>query len=687
MNNSSLNPFFIAFALISFSILINSCAPPPAAGLGKNGFREGTLDLAGYDFLKDGPLELKGEWDYFPGKYAPGDSKNLPAPFRHLLPGPWPRELTEEKSASGRGTSPHLATFKLQILNANPRENYSILLNREFYKVSVFINGRRLNPDPKGEFLLYRHLEVSFRGATKIELALEVDNRLHSATGHPALPPVFAPQSLIDKRFHRNIRRDFLVIGIILIISLYHLFVFRLDPKERSPLYLSIFTLLLAFRTLIIEGYSWDFVGRNLSEAGQLKLERFFTYGALPAFFLYLKHSFPNMLPRGFITLTCVPVLVLLPLYLLPDKYYIEYQASHMLFEYITLICALYAIYKLIVESVKNRGRGASLILGGFFLLTCTVVNDILNGRLIIQTGTFLHYGVVSLVFAQVLLIARTYIRARLQAEELSRGLESLVEKRTTELDEALSILKKKDRRLQFELDLARSLQKGLMPRLPTSLSNVHIEGTCRPLGQVGGDVYDFFQTPSGARIIMLGDASGHGVNSAFITALAKTAFTSAARLTSSPAAILGLANQDLLTAIQTPDYMTASLLTIGENGEIGHAAAGHPPMLIWRKKNGALEEWKTSSYMLGLFDNALYEERYGRLEPGDRILLYTDGLNEVEDARENALGIKVFHDILGSGRDSTLKELHQAFIHTWEEHVRGGEINDDMTFLLIELN
>ena len=330
-------------------------------------------------------------------------------------------------------------------------------------------------------------------------------------------------------------------------------------------------------------------------------------------------------------------------------------------------------------EYIQNKQPGSVL---------CAPVEHHGNLIGIIYLENNLSSGVFTTDRLELIRVLAAQTAVSLENARVYADLEDKVRERTGELDRALKSLEEKDRIIQIELDLARSIQQGIIPDLPGRIGPLSIHGHYRPLGKVGGDVYDFFPMGQGQAGVMIGDASGHGIHAAFITALAKVSFT-AGRGLASPGAMLKQVNRDLLSAVRTSDYLTACLLAIDNQGAVIHAGAAHPEPLVLRLKSRRVDKWTAKSWMLGLLKEPVentqnFRDYHYSLASGDRILLYTDGLTEASNTKNEIFGDERLCQILLATADLPPAEVTREILRQFDSFTRDEKLQDDVTFLLL---
>ncbi len=192
---------------------------------------------------------------------------------------------------------------------------------------------------------------------------------------------------------------------------------------------------------------------------------------------------------------------------------------------------------------------------------------------------------------------------------------------------------------IQKELDIARRIQLSILPPPFPERGSFSVAARYLPMTTVAGDFYDFLATGDTETGLLIADVSGHGVPAALIASMVKLAAASERRHLADPALLLTEMNRSLCGNTQS-QYVTAAYVYLnGATRELRYAAAAHPPMLLLR--DGEISAIESNGLMLAAFDFASYSTLTHSLEPGDRIMLYTDGLMEAASATGEEFGIE----------------------------------------------
>ena len=234
---------------------------------------------------------------------------------------------------------------------------------------------------------------------------------------------------------------------------------------------------------------------------------------------------------------------------------------------------------------------------------------------------------------------------------------------------------------VQRELETARKIQQSLLPREAPRAHGLDVAVRFVPMSAVAGDLYDFVALGPSRIGILVADVSGHGVPAALVAAMVKLAFAEAER-TDDPASVLTTVNRALCRQLEH-GFVTALYAVIdAEHSTVTVANAGHPPLLIGSSRRSVVEVHE-HGLMLGVMPDASYQNAEVALQDGDRILLYTDGVLEAQNASgeffdgERVASWLMSDDAADATRfgDRALAELHQ-----WRGH---RPFEDDVTFVI----
>jgi sigma-B regulation protein RsbU (phosphoserine phosphatase) len=216
--------------------------------------------------------------------------------------------------------------------------------------------------------------------------------------------------------------------------------------------------------------------------------------------------------------------------------------------------------------------------------------------------------------------------------------------KRTFENEERLNAINK-------ELEIARRIQSSTLPQRVPTLAGLQIAARYVPMSEVAGDFYDFLCIDEKRVGILVADVTGHGVPAALIASMLKVAFAGQAGHADDPARVLTGLNHSLCGKFEA-HFVTAAYLFVDlEKGLLYYSAAAHPPLMLASGATGTVREIEENGLMLGMFPETVYSSVEIRVGPGDRCLLYTDGILEAKNAAEEQFGKSRCKELLETQR------------------------------------
>ncbi len=242
---------------------------------------------------------------------------------------------------------------------------------------------------------------------------------------------------------------------------------------------------------------------------------------------------------------------------------------------------------------------------------------------------------------------------------------------------------------LTSELDTARQIQASILPQAMPEIAGLEVAARCIPMTAVGGDFFDF-QILDGRRLgILVADVSGHGIPAALIASMVKIALASQADQAADPAAVLAGMNR-ILRGKMKRGFVTAAYVFLDAEGRtLRYASAGHPPLLLRRAGEGSVEEVRQEAPPLGVLPRSAYRNTELSVAPGDRILLYTDGVTEARNGAEEDFGDERLRELAAGAGDMTPDALADELLRrlkTWRGRGRDESFDDDVTVVVVGL-
>jgi sigma-B regulation protein RsbU (phosphoserine phosphatase) len=202
---------------------------------------------------------------------------------------------------------------------------------------------------------------------------------------------------------------------------------------------------------------------------------------------------------------------------------------------------------------------------------------------------------------------------------------------------------------IRQELETARKIQLSILPGEPPRIPGLDLAARYVPATEVAGDFYDFLPEEGRRTGILVADVSGHGVPAALVASMLKVATAAEAPHAASPARVLSEMNQIFHGKLRNQFITAFCVFADLEAGRIVWASAGHPPALLWRRSEGRVEELGSGGPVMGRLRRAVYTESSLPLAPGDRLLLFTDGIPEALSPAGEPFGDERLQDFLAS--------------------------------------
>ncbi|MDX1956987.1 MAG: SpoIIE family protein phosphatase [Leptospiraceae bacterium] len=276
--------------------------------------------------------------------------------------------------------------------------------------------------------------------------------------------------------------------------------------------------------------------------------------------------------------------------------------------------------------------------------------------------------------------------------EILERSQELHVQNKEMEAAvEVLSSLKNdliaKQKAMSKDLKMARNIQKGIIPQTIPDWKGLQFSFSYMPLQEVSGDYYDYFMYGSNKIGIMLSDVSGHGIPAAFITAISKLLFTN--YKLDSPSEIFSNTNRELIDLVKQQGYLTCFYGIIDSNYDIVYSLAGHPRPLLQRYATGEVSVMEGEGTFLGMFTDAdkYFRDYRVKLEPGDKLFVYTDGFMEGQSDEGTPFEMKDLISLIKETKELDIKETVKEIMLRYNDFCKGTDQSDDVTFLGIGLS
>jgi sigma-B regulation protein RsbU (phosphoserine phosphatase) len=237
---------------------------------------------------------------------------------------------------------------------------------------------------------------------------------------------------------------------------------------------------------------------------------------------------------------------------------------------------------------------------------------------------------------------------------------------------------------LKNDLEIARGIQQAMLPRAAFHASGVEAFGMTRPANTVGGDFYDILPLPDGRVLFALGDVAGKGSPASLLMALLLAMMRTLVDEGFEGAALAARLNAQIVKHAPASRFVTLFFGVLDTStGEFGYVNAGQNPPLV-RRATGAYDRLKTGGIALGMFEFATYEFASTRLNVGDVIVMYSDGVTEAENEAGVPFEEPGLQAVIDGAGWASAKELAWATFAAVDQYSEQRRLFDDLTILVV---
>lgn len=462
-------------------------------------------------------------------------------------------------------------------------------------------------------------------------------------------------------------------------LMLQHLLLFFFYPRTRENLYFALLSGSLGAFVFII----FQFVILATSATQLLYLLRFLICVYVLFFLsgmLFLYTLFYSKLPKLFwVFLTGWVITLFVSLsniditsFHVTNTNSFNINSTGLTFLFLFTILTSLEVIRVIIVAIFKRKDGAWIF--GLGTLSPFILPFIF-GFIVARTGYNIteELGILIIflapLFSMSVYLARNFSRTtrKLETEELERQLLEVENNRKTE-----------------ELEAARELQMSMLPQGPPKISHLDVEFEMHPATEVGGDYYDYNLTDDGKLTIAIGDATGHGMNAGLIVSAVKSLFKTTSPGTGN-AETLERISQGIKSMNLKRLYMAMTLATFMDNN-LTLTGAGIPPVLFYRANEDIVEEILLEGMPLGGDIGSEREEVSFDLQPGDTVLLMSDGLPEMLNHKDEMLDYPKTKELFMEVADKSPREIIEHLYKASTKWARGRPSEDDITLVVIKV-
>jgi Stage II sporulation protein E (SpoIIE) len=239
--------------------------------------------------------------------------------------------------------------------------------------------------------------------------------------------------------------------------------------------------------------------------------------------------------------------------------------------------------------------------------------------------------------------------------------------------------------RVKAEIDAANRIQAALLPLDAPSFAGATVSSHYRAATEIGGDYFDFLKLSTGDIGIAFGDVSGHGLTSGIVMAMAKSALLVQVDYEHSPRAVLDVLNEVVMKTSPKRTMMTFFFGVLDPRAQtLRFSSAGHLDPYVYRSATGKVEALSSWGFPLGVKRREPYREHTVVFLPGDRLVLYSDGLIEAIDDDGNPFGFERFEQVILSNGHLAADDIKKALLAAVRKFTRNRPPEDDQTLVVV---
>ena len=381
---------------------------------------QGELDLRGLD-LSRGNVDLDGTWEfYWQQLLQPGDSIANPSAYISV-PSVWDGVLVNGQPASGQG----YATYRLRVLLDTTNTLLAIQTGNVSTSLTLLVNDQTLyqagvvGSDKASTTPQYASGYAIFRpDSDTLLFTIQVAN-FYNREGGLWRTLTLGTEQNIRRAWRNDIVTDFFLIGSVLIIALYHIILFFFRQQDRSPLYFSLFCLVIVIRIATVDNYVINFFF-PVPWAWLVRLEYLSFYLAPPLFVGYFYHLFPSLVPMWFMrSLWLLASLLSFAALVLSPRWF---TYTTVFYQGMIALAALYTLFLIVLADIRLLpGRRAFAL--GLVVLFLAFLHDVLVANEIVRSVFLFSFGLLLFIFFQTFVLSKRFSLAFNAVEDANRAL------------------------------------------------------------------------------------------------------------------------------------------------------------------------------------------------------------------------------------------------------------------------
>jgi serine phosphatase RsbU (regulator of sigma subunit) len=526
-----------------------------------------------------------------------------------------------------------------------------------------------------------RHVLAIRYSSFTLDLPAWSDNRPHLGFRIGDYEEMTARRDNVQKKGSRH---QMFLMGVFLSFALLHLVLFLFYPQLRANLYVAAAGFSVAFVVYYVMAEVTFIAGSATQFVWYLRMSDLMAGVGYISFMLFI-YSIINVRPSWFFYLLLGLTIIFV---------FHDWNRPFMPTweDYLGLAIFLEILRAVIVARIR---RHKSAYEGTWILLIGVAPIIIVYGYMYLSNLNVLpnlwndvdfpaqFYCILLFVISASVFLSRNFARINKNLEAQLIQVKALSEKAIQQEREKAQ-LEAENARKTKELEEARQLQLSMLPKTVPKLPHLDIAVYSKPAAEVGGDYYDFHLDGDGTLTIAIGDATGHGMKAGTMVSIAKSLFKSLAHEDSLPH-IFHQMSRTIASMNLGFLYMAMTLVKVNQN-KVKLSAAGMPPALVYKIEENKVDEIVLKGVPLGGFPNFPYQQKEMELNPGDTLVLMSDGLPERFNQAGEIMDYPGARKLVEEVAHASPQAIIDYLVAAGEKWANGRAQEDDVTFVVVKV-
>lgn len=647
--------------IIFFSITIVFISCNQKKTFYRPGAIEGVLDLRNWDESSNQVISLDGDWEFYWNQLIePSQFTKDLQPFTYIeVPKAWNKQGNFRYSFPAFG----YATYRLHIYH-DPKyvgQIKTLIMPYVHTAYTLWVNGKIISQNGKvgtsKSSMIPFQLPVITQfviNSTVTEVVLHISN-FQQRTGGILRSIKYGNYDIINKQYELDLFITLFVTAALFIILLYHIGLFVVNKGYKPNLYFAFFCAIIGFRLLLTDEKLFVKAVPSLPWDMYLRME----YSTLLFAVISFSHFIDGLYPKMFNKIILRAIDIYFSLFFIFELVVpISYASYALVYIQIGLIVVSLYILFIMIRATQAETKNSFIYISGTIILFFTLVNDILYTQQLINSIYLFEIGLLIFVFTQSL----------------------------AALEESIKIQNRLIA-INSELEIARRIQKTILPEAVPSTHSIYVEACYIPMDEIGGDFYHFYELDEERLGIIIADVTGHGIPASLIASTVNIAFSLQRNHADNPATLL--ANMNTILYGKTGGQPITALYAYIDTSQkvVKFSRAGHPLPLIWRSSSNTITEIEIPGKILGVFKTIKNDITTYPIHSNDRIILYTDGITEIRNNRNEIFGIERFIACIEKNHHKSTRDLIDSIVDAVIQWAGSkNKITDDITLVIVEI-